>query len=280
VQIGTGTTWKSPISARNYAYATKTDGTLWGWGYNTDGQINPDKVVRSSPIQIGALTNWNMVASSFYSTIATKTDGTLWTWGRGGQGEMGINVAGITGYRSSPVQVGTDTNWYWVAQGQQRMAAIKTNGTLWTWGNNGVGNLGINSIINRSSPTQVGTDTNWSKVSIFDSVVAIKTDGTLWGWGPNNLGQVGDNSGLNRSSPVQIGTGTTWRETSKFYSYGAAALKTDGTAWVWGFNQGGELGENIPVGTAVGSPVQFTADTNWSKLPEGQFSYLLMIKSP
>ena len=281
VQIGTGTNWKTPSSGWNHMYATKTDGTLWAWGYNANGQLSTgDKIDRSSPVQVGTLTNWNMVAAGYYAVIATKTDGTLWTWGRGGYGEMGIGVAGNpTGYRSSPVQVGTDTNWAWVAQGQQSMAAIKTTGTLWTWGLNSSGQLGNGGVIARSSPTQVGALTNWSKITLFQSAMAIKTDGTLWAWGASNFGQVPDSSNTNRSSPVQIGSGTSWSEVSSVYSYGGVALKTDGTAWVWGYSPSGDLGPNIVVGGSVASPVQFDSATNWSKLPAGECSRLLMIKT-
>ena len=92
--------------------------------------------------------------------------------------------------------------------------AIKTDGTLWAWGYNSIGQLGLNDRVHRSSPTQIGTLTNWNLVNTRMYVgVAIKTNGTLWLWGNNDYGQLGLNTGgpyIHRSSPVQVGLETTW----------------------------------------------------------------------
>ena len=94
-------------------------------------------------------------------------------------------------------------------------AAIKTDGTLWTWGYNGVGTLGTNDQVTRSSPVQVGVLTTWSKISVgYLSTAAIKTDGTLWTWGYYGAGQLGQNDVAYRSSPTQVGAGTTWSRAS------------------------------------------------------------------
>ena len=105
-------------------------------------------------------------------------------------------------------------------------AAIKTDGTLWTWGQNNYGQLGTNDLVHRSSPVQVGAATTWSLVSAGSySIAAIKTDGTLWSWGLNNYnGQLGTNDTANRSSPVQVGSGTTWSQVSAGNSTTAAIL--------------------------------------------------------
>ena len=114
-------------------------------------------------------------------------------------------------------QVGTDTTWgtdFKQISASYGTLFIKTNGTLWSWGNNSHGQLGQNSPTNshRSSPTQVGTDTTWSDVSGsgFKRKIAIKTDGTLWSWGYNNFGTLGQNSRVYLSSPTQVGTATNW----------------------------------------------------------------------
>ena len=88
--------------------------------------------------------------------------------------------------------------------------AIKTDGTLWVWGNNVSGRLGLGDITNRSSPVQVGTLTNWSSVSAGSHTMAIKTDGTLWAWGSNGSGRLGLGDITDRSSPVQVGALTNW----------------------------------------------------------------------
>ena len=99
------------------------------------------------------------------------------------------------------------------------MVAVKTDGTLWSWGHNNVGNLGDGTTTNRSSPVQVGALTTWSTVGAgYSFAAAVKTDGTLWTWGYNTSGQLGDETTTNRSSPVQVGGLTTWlRVTSGSY---------------------------------------------------------------
>jgi alpha-tubulin suppressor-like RCC1 family protein len=141
--------------------------------------------------------------------MAIKTNGTLWGWGNNLSGRMGT---GNTTSTSSPVQIGTLSDWAKISCGSNATFAIKTDGTLWAWGNNNIGQLGDGTFINKSSPIQIGTLSNWNTVSANDatSVVATKTDGTLWGWGANEIGQLGIGNTTNRSSPVQIGSLTSW----------------------------------------------------------------------
>jgi alpha-tubulin suppressor-like RCC1 family protein len=151
------------------------------------------------------------VSGAGKTVAAIKTDGTLWTWGTNPTGQLGtFNGSNPT---SSPVQVGTLTNWKLVSGQQNSFAAIKTDGTLWTWGANTSGQLGLFDIIHRSSPVQVGTLTNWKLVTpAYDNVASIKTDGTLWVWGSNSGGKFGLGDFVNRSSPVQVGTLTNWKQ--------------------------------------------------------------------
>jgi alpha-tubulin suppressor-like RCC1 family protein len=206
VQVGGLTNWTSNISVSyNHTVATKTDGTLWSWGSNNDGQLGQnDRVNRSSPVQVGALTNWSKISPKM--NIAIKTDGTIWSWSQNQNGQLGQNDRV---YRSSPVQIGALTNWSNVS-GSNSIAAIKTDGTLWTWGENSYGTLGQNDRVDRSSPVQVGALTNWAKSAASGPMLAIKTDGTLWSWGYNIYGQTGQNDKVSRSSPVQVGSATTW----------------------------------------------------------------------
>ena len=107
------------------------------------------------------------------------------------------------------------TNWKSVVCGDDFTLAIKTDGTLWSWGNNTNGQLGNGTVnIYYSSPIQVGSLTNWKYVSCAKSVMAIKTDGTLWAWGPNPIGSgvLGNGTTTPYSSPIQIGSLTTWKQ--------------------------------------------------------------------
>ena len=280
-----GTTWKSVFGGRNLTLASKTDGTLWNWGYNPEGGLGQNNRTQySSPKQIGAGTDWvgtyAMIAVGEGHQGAIKTDGTLWTWGQNYKGELGLNVA-TPSHRSSPCQVGTDTNWRDIKFGARGGYATKTDGTLWSWGYNIYGQLGQNNRTQYSSPTQVGTDTTWSGLGDLGyngySAWALKTDGTLWAMGNNEYGVLGQNNSLVKlSSPTQI-PGTNWVNCAQAYVAGAGnpivfASKSDGTLWAWGTNQGdwkGGLGLNDIVNRS--SPTQIGTDTNWFT-EQGEFT--------
>jgi alpha-tubulin suppressor-like RCC1 family protein len=134
--------------------------------------------------------------------VAVKSDGTLWTWGRNEWGQLGD---GTMVNQSSPVQVGSTTNWRSVAAGHEHTVAVKSDGTLWTWGRNEWGQLGDGTMVNQSIPVQVGSATNWQSVAAgHEHTVAVKSDGTLWTWGGNSYGQLGDG----RTTPGKIGLPT------------------------------------------------------------------------
>jgi alpha-tubulin suppressor-like RCC1 family protein len=273
VQVGTNTNWNLISKSHYTSIATKTDGTLWAWGSNTNGRLGlNDTAYRSSPTQVGTNTNWNLINVGLYQIVATKTDGTLWMWGKNDSGQLGQN--NNVNNRSSPVQVGSATNWSQIHVGGASTLAIKTDGTLWAWGWNGIGQLGLgngNNYTSRSSPTQVGAGTNWSKIAMSEdnstSVLATKTDGTLYAWGCNTWGRLGLNDqGFTayRSSPTQVGSDTTWNSIGiKGHSM---AIKTNGTLWLWGNAQYGQLGQNNNNINGRSSPVQLGATTNWSKI--------------
>jgi alpha-tubulin suppressor-like RCC1 family protein len=271
--IAFGTNWKQVAASNTMTAAIKTDGTLWSWGGNYVGQLGDNTITnRSSPVQTIALgSNWKQVSVGYRHTAAIKTDGTLWAWGYNLNGELGDNT---TTTKSSPVQtIAFGTNWKSVSCGSySTTAAIKTDGTLWTWGSNSYGQLGDNTGIKRSSPVQtIAFGTNWKQVSCNGSTAAIKTDGTLWTWGRNSNGQLGDNTINFRSSPVQTITyGTNWKQVSCGQYSTTAAIKTDGTLWCWGYNNYGELGDNTR--TRRSSPVQTVAyGTNWKQVACGQY---------
>ena len=297
VQIGTETNWGPVNNLRvggngftNGAF--KTDGTLWVWGRNDDsGSLGQNNVTNiSSPTQLAAPSgNWDKFKLAEYHLMGLK-DGKIYMSGRNGDGQVGQNNTN-SGY-SSPTQVGTDTNWANISL-QSHVGdafATKTDGTLWGWGGNYEGRgLGLNDAIARSSPTQIGTGTNWAtddgKLSGGDKCNGcIKTDGTLWTWGANSYGSCGVNVAYNPaypgpspsqpagmegfSSPVQV-PGTTW---ANITSGGSVmwAQKTDGTQWVWGRGDNGNLGRNDRVNYS--SPVQVTSDFRVTFVTNGSIS--------
>ena len=166
-----GTTWKSGNFNNRNINAIKTDGSLWGVGYNGHGSLGMNNTTQySSPIQVPGVTTWDLVWGADEMTYAVRTDGTLWTWGNNESGSLGHNQsAGANS--SSPIQV-PGTTWSstpmqgGAAQTKQGSVAMKTDGTLWRWGNNNKGALGQNDIVDRSSPVQVGSDTTWVQAQI------------------------------------------------------------------------------------------------------------------
>tara|TARA_B100001250_G_C19698508_1_gene743709 strand:- start:72 stop:1187 length:1116 start_codon:yes stop_codon:yes gene_type:complete len=214
-QVGTDSTWSSVSTGNQNALSIKTNGTMWSWGYNENGQLGVnDRTNYSSPTQIGTDTDWSKLTySSDQANAAIKTNGTLWVWGRANYMiNLGTNDK-IT--RSSPTQVGTDTNWSNVTSGRQSFIATKTDNTLWLWGCNEKGGLGLNQGDNSittgfSSPVQLPGTWSLDQIKTIgngEGNMAMKADGSLWGWGTGNTLY---NAPDLRSSPTQMpGTWTT-----------------------------------------------------------------------
>ena len=270
--IAGGTNWKYVSGGQFHTAAIKTDGTLWTWGYDFNGQLGDNtQVAKSSPIQtIAGGTSWKQVSGGTTYTAAIKTDGTLWLWGSNVNGGLGDNTI-ID--KSSPVQtIAGGTNWKQVSASPNgwQTAAIKTDGTLWTWGYDFNGQLGDNTQVNKSSPVQtIAGGTNWKQVSMAHRhFAALKTDGTLWTCGYNVQGGLGDNTNTQKLSPVQTITGgSNWKQVS-CGQHCTTAIKTDGTLWLWGWNGSTQLGDNTF--TNRSSPIQTIAGgTNWKQVSAG-----------
>jgi alpha-tubulin suppressor-like RCC1 family protein len=271
-----GVNWKQVSAGYKNTTAIKTDGTLWTWGYNFNGQLginNTSQILVCTPVTtFTGGTNWQQVSISATAPFiaAIKTDGTLWTWGFNTNGQLGINASGTTTQRTTPTTTfAGGTNWKQVACGLANMAAIKTDGTLWTWGNNG-GQLGDNATTDRSTPvTTFAGGNNWKQVSCGSGfIAAIKTDGTLWTWGGNASGQLGDNTGTTRSTPVTtFAGGTNWKQVSCGSGF-IAAIKTDGTLWTWGDNANSQLG-NSNLGNRSTPVTTYAGGTNWKQVSCG-----------
>jgi hypothetical protein len=147
-----------------------------------------------------------------------------------------------------------------------------TNGSIFTWGRNNAGQLGLGDTTSRSSPVQVGALLDWSKAWAFgDSTIALKTDGTLWGWGQGGNGQFLQSPALSRSSPVQIGALSNWLDVAT--GYGHVMARNSGNQWfVWGLNSNGQLGLNDT--TNRSSPVALGAAGDWSAFAGSRLSTL------
>jgi alpha-tubulin suppressor-like RCC1 family protein len=273
-----------------------TDGKLWTWGYNINGTLGiGDTINRSSPTQILSGTSFTFIAGGYNHVFAISTTGTLYGIGRNTAGELGNNT---TISRSSPVTLVApfDTySWIQVASGAAdatstagHTLAIRDDFTLWSWGLNNVGQLGINTTINRSSPvTSIASPNSWLQIAAGNSrSVAINYSGFMLAWGLNSASQLGDGTSINRSSPV-----VTDSAAANVYRYinlsadwfGTAAIREDGTLYVWGTNNLGNLGDGTTVGktlptvqnavTQLSSPVQIGSASNYTQISAGNSFY-------
>jgi alpha-tubulin suppressor-like RCC1 family protein len=268
----------------SFSAGIKSDGTLWVWGNSANGSLgNANMVVVSTPITtfLGG-TNWKQVSCGMENIVSIKTDGTLWLWGGNSYGQLGNSSFSLS---STPITTLTGgTNWKQVSCGKNTVTAIKTDGTLWGWGNSNAGQVGSSYIGSHLTPvtTFVG-GTNWKQVSCsYRHTAAVKTDGTLWIWGLSLQGVLGNsNSGsyTTYSTPTTtfIG-GTAWKQVSCGF-YHTAAIKTDGTLWLWGNGVDGALGNSSNVSPIIRStPVTtFLGGTNWKQVSCG-YKYTAAIK--
>ena len=247
------------------------DGTLFTWGMNEYGQLgHNNRTDVSSPKQVGAKGIWsqNLAFNDNEMRMCVRQGGQLFTWGTNGSGQLGHSNR--TQY-SSPKQVGTGEYWSTeigtISRGGSTSAAVRTDGTLWTWGMGQGGELGHNQNdqANYDSPKQVGGRSNWRYVHCTGStLMATNTDGELWTCGWGEYGTLGQNAVVNRSSMVQI-PGTTWYRPIDGKKGSAGCTKTDGSLWVWGRNTEGAFGHNNR--TNYSSPIQFGSDTTWNDNP-------------
>jgi alpha-tubulin suppressor-like RCC1 family protein len=227
VQVGALNYWSQVSCGYWNIAAIQSNGTLWVWGNNNYGQLglNTSTAVYSSPVQVGTLSTWAQVACGYSCTLAIQSNGTLWACGYNYSGNLGLNTSGdyLAGY-SSLVQVGALSTWTQVKtsnSGNGFTAAIQSNGTLWSWGSNVVGQLGLNTSTDYSSPVQVGTLSTWTQVSTGQNqTAAIQNNGTLWTCGDNPYGQLAQNNTQTYSSLVQVGTLNKWN----FVVMGASIL--------------------------------------------------------
>ncbi len=243
-------------------YITELPGDPWAWGYNAYGQLGDGTTTdQYTPVQVSGLTEATALAASEYRSLALKYDGTVWAWGRNQYGRLGD---GTSINRPTPVQVidpndpsGFLADVVDIAAGRDHSLALKSDGTVWAWGNNSNGRLGDNTVLPRSSPVQV-IDPNDPSGYLTDVVdigagpsnsLAVKSDGTAWAWGLNDYGQLGDGSTIDRRTPVQVSIPgeVTALAAGEYHSL---ALKSDGTVWAWGRNDRGQLGD----GTGISSP--------------------------
>tara|TARA_B100000427_G_scaffold169378_1_gene140839 strand:+ start:376 stop:1605 length:1230 start_codon:yes stop_codon:yes gene_type:complete len=293
VQIGTDTDWAKNGSIGRWV---KTNGAMYVCGPNSDGALGlnmhygsgevTSSTGKSSPVQLGTETTWAQSEYSHSKLFSLKTDGTAWYWGGWSFGCAGNGTT--SGTRSSPTQL---AGYTFASMGNcgapttHHYGGVTPTGSLYMWGANASGQLGLNegpyrapwqpnwgrTNRDKSTPNSV-PGTTWKYMQNgLSTTLASKTDGTLWAWGYGAPGGLGLNSTGQYSSPTQIGTDTTW--TGKIFQsgYRSAAVKTDGSIWVWGANSYGGLGVND--NTSYSSPIQLPG--SWTDMGDGYYMNLI-----
>jgi alpha-tubulin suppressor-like RCC1 family protein len=221
--------------------------------------VMPVEAYGAGSISIGHLTGVTAIAAGWSNSVALKSDGTVWAWGYNAYGQLGDNT---TTDRHVPVEVvgaggsGHLTGIIAIAAGPDDSVALRSDGTVWAWGSNSVGELGDNTTTDRHVPVEVvGAGGSGHLTGIIAIAaggghsVALKSDGTVWAWGYNGYGQLGDNTTTERHVPVEVVgaggsghlTGITAIAAGDEHS---VALKSNGTVWAWGSNGYGQLGDN------------------------------------
>ena len=271
-----------------HSVALRSDGTVWTWGDNFFGQLGSGSfdglfaAGNPAPARVPNLNNITAISTMEHHTLALRSDGTVWAWGNGGLGQLGIGSYYIDNlnfdnphlaHRPFPVQVDYLTNIIDISAGAYHSAAVRADGTVWTWGANETGQLGIGTVSRFvGSPVQVRGITDAASVSaggVFmpftdytfrGHTLAIRENGTVLAWGANCAGQLGlpiigrDNPFGHVLTPTPIHPDPpTFVSVSAGRNRQTTGICTMGVAWSWGSNNTGALGQNTDL-HAVATP--------------------------
>jgi len=263
--------WTQIAAGDYHTVAIKSDGTLWAWGLNDKGQLGDGTTVNKNvPTQIGTDTDWATIDALANNSLALKIDGSLWAWGDNYGGQNGNGNHGTGAINTIPTQVGTSNDWLKITSGALRTFALKSNGTLWGWGQNLEGYLGTGEFTNHYTPIQIGSAIDWLDVDAGgNNVLAIKTNHTLWGWGLNKAGSLAigiPDIGPIITVPTQTGNNSAdWLKISAGICCSTKMIKTDGSLWAMGGI--GNLGNVGNGGTAnVNTPTLIGTGTDWNSV--------------
>ncbi|NNE72519.1 MAG: hypothetical protein HKN26_02545 [Acidimicrobiales bacterium] len=287
VVSSTGTNWADVSAGGRTRCAVALDRTLWCWGDNDHGQVGDGTTTDvSAPTQIGTATNWASVYVGGAHTCGRRIDSTLWCWGSNFNGQLGD---GTTTDSLTPQQVGTDTDWRQVDTKSQRFfqpplfndgiggtCAVKTDGSLWCWGSNVIGQLGLGATIQVTVPTRVGTASDWTAVAVSTThSCGLRGSGDLWCWGDNTHGQLGT-AGGSTTVPAPVSSG--WRQVDTGGGVTLAnppdpgghtcAIDQSDALWCWGFNVYGQLGNGTTSDAAT--PTRIGTARDWRQVSTGR----------
>jgi len=262
------TTWKLPTGkgtpavavGDNHGVILASDGSLWTWGETGSGWqvlgLGSNIRTQACLARIGVETNWASIAVGGSTTLALKSDGTMWAWGMNLWGQLGDGT--LARERATPVRSIPGNDWKQVATTGIHSAALKRDGTLWSWGNNWAGQLGDGTTTNSRSPLRVGSSTNWIRIwANLIQNVGQQTDGSLWLWGWD---YTRSQRGSSIPVPTRVSPDTNWVDVGMGDDM-VFAIKADGTLWAWG--REAHLFTGATNANANSSPLRVGADTDW-----------------
>ena len=241
-------------AGQNWSMALRSDGTVWTWGTNGNGNLGDGTTTsRSTPGQVSGLTDVTAISAGYFHALARKSNGTVWAWGDNASGQCGD---GGSTDRLTPVQMTGITGATAVAAGQNHSLVLKSDGTVWACGLNTDGQVGDGTTTTRRTPVQVSGLTGITAIAAgWDHNLAVKSGGTLWVWGDNSSYQLGDGTNTDRRTPIQL-PGISNALAAAGGSLHSLLIRTDGTLWAWGYNGQGRLGDGTT--TTRSTPVQVT----------------------
>lgn len=276
VRVGSLTNIRQVASGGYSAYALDNNNKLWAWGYNGNGELGDGSTtVRTAPVAVNIPADVQQVAAGYLTTYALRANGTVWAWGANG-GSLGNGAYGTgcdtmpvgAGCRAvTPIQVPGLTGVVSIATSYNAAFAVKSDGTVWTWGFNAEGELGIGTAggpacydnplatnCMKLSPVQIPGLTGVSKIVTGGTTAtyALMADGTVQSWGFNASGQLGNGTtGVNcvdatqpncvRTTPGPVSGLTDVVDVAAGDAF-AMARRSDGSLWTWGLNTRGQLG--------------------------------------
>ncbi|HLY09311.1 MAG TPA: RCC1 repeat-containing protein [Planctomycetota bacterium] len=242
-----------------HALALRNDGTVWGWGDNSRGQVGMGSFTPlnvAAPTQVLSLSNVISIAGGTSHSLAALSNGTAWAWGDSyGYGALGNGAQ--SALVNTPVQVLNLTSVLAVSGGYFHSVALLNDGTVWTWGENILGELGIGAGNEESIATQVDNLTQVTAVAGGSGhSLGLRSDGSVWAWGGNQAGELGNGtqSGALSSQPAPVLTLSGITGIAAGLIHGLAR-KNDGTVWAWGANTSGQIG-NGTITSPVDTPFQ------------------------
>ncbi len=267
--------WKQVAVGELHTLAIDSDGVLWAWGYNQNGQLGDGtQVDKNVPVKVGTGKDWVTIAAGKSHSMAINKSGVLYGWGGNFNGQLGDNskIDRLVPTKVATVTSGTPAvtmTWTAVSAGATHTLARAMDGSLWAWGGNAKSQVGNNATTDVQQPTKIGTSTWVSVAAGGTHSLAVRSDRTLWAWGDNSSGQLGvatSNIAVTSPTPTQVGTATNWSGIAAGLTH-SLALRIDGTLWGWGANSNGQVGNGSTVN--VGAPVQIGTEINWLTVEAG-----------